>query len=316
VKRELVVLSGKGGTGKTSLVASFAALAAAEAEPGCAPITVDCDVDAADLHLVLQPRILRRELFPGGRKARFRAEACSSCGRCLTLCRFDAIREDAATGRPIIDEVGCEGCGVCAWFCPEEAIGFEERVAGEWFISETRCGPLVHARLGIAEENSGKLVTRLRKESARMADEVAAETGVRPLVLVDGSPGIGCPVIASLTGATFALFVVEPTPSGLHDAERVAELASGLGVPGAICVNKWDLEPERAAAAEALARRRGLAFLGRIPYDAAVTDAQVAGRSVVEFSGPDGPAAAAIREIWTHLRRLLAGVPAPAAWEP
>lgn len=294
--KELVVLSGKGGTGKTSLVASLAALL----RPA---VLVDCDVDAADLHLVLQPQIASRESFTGGSKARVLAERCTRCGRCVELCRFEAIHADGPAG-PLtdttmrIDRLACEGCGVCADHCPAGAILFEPVVAGEWFVSQTRCGPMVHARLGVGAENSGKLVTQVR----RTAQQVAAEKAME-LVLCDGSPGIGCPVIASLTGASMVLFVVEPTPSGLHDFQRVAELAERLVVPGLLVVNKADLHPELAGRLRNAAITRGVAWLGDIPYDPEVTRAQIAGQSVVECSS--GPASRAIREIATRVEESL-----------
>ena len=214
--KELVVISGKGGTGKTSLVASFASLAQ--------PVVVtDCDVDAADLHLVLQPQIQQCEDFIGGKKARINTERCLARGQCAELCRFEAISfAGPGNGRVPrtfrIDTLACEGCGVCVDYCPHHAIDLEPVVCGQWFVSETRCGPLVHARLGVAAENSGKLVTQLRRTASQLAAERQLE-----LILCDGSPGIGCPVIASLTAASLALFVVEPTVSGLHDFCRVAE---------------------------------------------------------------------------------------------
>ena len=272
----------KGGTGKTSFVASFGVLA------GHA-VLVDCDVDAADLHLVLTPRIVRREEFVGGSKARIDAGHCTACGKCETLCRFNAIHRDSAgngnAGRTFrVDRLACEGCGVCVDHCPERAIEFAPAVAGEWFVSETRCGPLVHAQLGIGAENSGKLVTQLR----RTAQQVALQRGLE-LILCDGSPGIGCPVIASLTGASLALFVVEPTVSGLHDFRRVAQLTQRLGVPGAIVINKADLNPEVSHILERTANGYDVEALGRVPYDSEVTRAQIASRAVVEVS--DGPAA-------------------------
>ena len=294
--KELVVISGKGGTGKTSVVASFASLAEKA-------VVVDCDVDAADLHLVLQPRILRREDFTAGSKARIKPGHCTACGKCEELCRFDAIYFDGPGNGKVpktfrVDTIACEGCGVCFDFCAEKAIQFEPAVCGQWFVSQTRCGPMVHARLGVAAENSGKLVTQLR----RTAQQVAAQQK-RDLILCDGSPGIGCPVIASLTGASLALFVVEPTASGQHDFLRVAQLTMQLGVPGIMAVNKADLNEEVARNLEELARERGIAVVGRIPYDRAVTQAQIARKTVVEAS--DGPAAQAIRSLWIETRKRL-----------
>ncbi|NLX55497.1 MAG: 4Fe-4S binding protein [Planctomycetaceae bacterium] len=301
--KELVVISGKGGTGKTSVIASFAALSRQA-------VLVDCDVDAADLHLVLEPRTVRREDFSAGSQARIKPGHCTACGKCEELCRFDAIYFDGPGNGQVpktfrVDPIACEGCGVCVDYCAEDAIAFEPVVCGQWFISETRCGPLVHARLGIAAENSGKLVTQLR----RTAQQVAVEQR-RELILCDGSPGIGCPVIASLTGASLALFIVEPTASGQHDFVRVAELASQLGVPGILAVNKADLNEEVTRSLERLAAQRGMSVVGRIPYDRAVTHAQIARQSVVEAS--DGPAARAIRNVWSAVVAQLELVPTAA----
>jgi MinD superfamily P-loop ATPase len=290
---EFVVISGKGGTGKTSLVASFAALARGA-------VIADCDVDAADLHLVLEPAIERRETFRSGREAVIRRADCIACGACLAACRFDAVRMDGpAAGEAAftVDPVACEGCGVCVRACPARAIDFPERVCGEWFVSATRFGPMVHARLGIAAENSGKLVSLVRREARRIACERSAAS-----ILVDGPPGIGCPVIASITGATSVLAVTEPTPSGEHDVARVLDLARHFGIRAAVCVNKWDINPSMAERIERRAAEAGAAVTSRIPYDRAVTDAQVAGRSVVEHG--DGPAARGIQNVWEDVCRM------------
>lgn len=299
---ELVVLSGKGGTGKTLVVASLAAFAPRV-------VLADCDVDAADLHLVLQPQIVRRENFVGGRKARVQPGRCTACGKCEKLCRFDAVFDDGPghgrVGKTFrVDPLACKGCGVCARFCEEGAIEFEPAVCGQWFVSETRFGPMVHAELGVAAENSGKLVTQIR----RVAQQLTAERNCQ-LLLCDGSPGIGCPVIASLTGASLALFVAEPTVSGLHDFRRVAELAAQLGTDSMLVVNKADLNVQVAEQLEQEAQRLGIVPVGRIPYDPEVTRAQIARRSVVEVS--NGPAAQAIRAIWRVIEsRLRTGIPA------
>jgi MinD superfamily P-loop ATPase len=287
--KELVVISGKGGTGKTSIVASFASLARRA-------VIADCDVDAADLHLVLRPRIQRREDFYGGSKARIDPSRCGACGQCLELCRFDAVaiadHADGSSSRTYqIDPLLCEGCGVCVDYCPREAIRSQPTTSGQWFVSQTRFGPFVHARLGIASENSGKLVTQLRRAARQLAIEQHLDW-----ILCDGSPGIGCPVIASLTGADLALFVVEPTISGMHDFRRVAELAERLRVPGMLVVNKADLNPQWTHQLQQWAEQRGIPTAGCIPYDLAVTEAQVALQTVVEAS--QGPAARAIRAVW------------------
>jgi MinD superfamily P-loop ATPase len=288
--KELVVISGKGGTGKTSIAASFAALADR-------PVLVDCDVDAADLHLVLEPKVIHREDFSGGKRARVIAERCVGCGKCLELCRFGAVVFDGPGNGEIdgtyrIDPIACEGCGVCAWYCPAKAIEFGPVVNGEWYVSETRFGPMVHAKLGVAEENSGKLVSTVRKQAKELAEQRNLE-----LVIIDGSPGIGCPVIASIGGADLVLVVTEPTLSGLHDMNRVAELTRHFGIPALVCVNKWDLNPQVASEIEQQARRRGLQPAGRVRYDRAVTEAQIRQQAVVEYQ--ENGCAEDIRRVWT-----------------
>ncbi|HON58301.1 MAG TPA: ATP-binding protein [Smithella sp.] len=286
--KELVIISGKGGTGKTSITASFAALANR-------PVICDCDVDAADLHLVLEPRIRERHDFESGYEAIIRPADCTACGVCADLCRFGAVGT-RPTGRDVeyvIDPVACDGCGVCVRFCPAAAIDFPQRHSGQWFLSDTRCGPMVHARLGIAAENSGKLVSTVRREAKQIAEKEDYN-----LILVDGPPGIGCPVIASLTGATAVLIVTEPTVSGEHDLERVLSLARHFQIPASVCVNKWDLNPEMTRRIEEQARQSGAAVAGRIRYDGAVTRAQIQQKAVVEI---DAPVAEDIRRLWRNL---------------
>jgi len=294
--KELVVISGKGGTGKTSIVASFAALADKV-------VLADCDVDAADLHLVLDPKIVRRESFSGGNRARIKPGHCTACGKCKELCRFDAIDFNGPGNGRVdktfrIDPIACEGCGVCVWFCPEDAIEFAPAVNGEWYVSETRHGPMVHAKLGVAEENSGKLVSTVRQEAARLAEQRGAD-----LVLIDGSPGIGCPVIASITGADLVLIVTEPTLSGLHDLGRVADVARYFEISGLVCINKWDINSDVAAEIERQANERGLRVAGRIRYDRAVTNAQIRKLSVVEYQ--QNGCAEDIRRVWEVVQREL-----------
>jgi MinD superfamily P-loop ATPase len=287
--QELVIISGKGGTGKTSVTASFAVLAHR-------PVIADCDVDAADLHLILSPRVKHRHPFRAGHEAVIREEKCSGCGACLTFCRFEAVRmnaKDAGKTTFSIDPVACEGCGVCVRFCPEQAIDFLERLCGEWMTSDTRCGPMVHARLGVAAENSGKLVSTVRQQARRIADERD-----HPLIIVDGPPGIGCPVIASVTGATLVLAVTEPTVSGEHDLQRVLSLTRHFQIPTAICVNKWDINPVMTDRIEATARQAGARIVGRIRYDRAVTRAQMEEKAVVET---DAPCVEDIKAIWSQL---------------
>jgi len=289
---ELVMISGKGGTGKTSVVASFAVLAENV-------VVADCDVDAADLHLVLAPEILETHAFVSGHEAVIRQSDCDASGTCKEVCRFDAVIAGEDSSAFVIDPLACEGCGVCVELCPAHAIDFPERNCGEWFSSTTRNGPMVHARLGIAAENSGKLVSIVRNE----ARNAAASNG-SSMILVDGPPGIGCPVIAAITGAAGVLVVTEPTVSGAHDMERVLELATHFQIPAAVCVNRWDINPEGAESIEARARAHDATIVGRIRYDAAVTQAQVEGRAVVELGGG---AADDIRTLWGRVQQWMEG---------
>jgi MinD superfamily P-loop ATPase len=268
--KESVVISGKGGTGKTSVAAALANLAHISTSGKC--ITVDCDVDAADLHLIMAPTIQKRVPFISGHKAVIRSDECVSCGACVTYCRFNAVKSDK------IDHLSCEGCGVCVRFCPAKAIDFPEQKCGEWYVSDTRFGSLVHAKLDIASENSGRLVTLLRKEARKIAQEINAK-----FIIVDGSPGIGCPVIASLTASDMALIVTEPTVSGEHDFKRIAELTKKLSIPAAVCVNKWDINPEKTADIKRYAENNGISFVGQIPFDKAFISAQRDGKCISEY---------------------------------
>jgi len=294
--KDLVVISGKGGTGKTSIVASFAALAENK-------VLADCDVDAADLHLVLSPTIIRREEFTGGKSAAVTSDKCIGCARCASVCRFDAISFDGPANDIVgktyrIDPIACEGCGVCAYVCPVGAVSLTPGINGEWFVSDTRHGLMVHARLGIAEENSGKLVTTIRKEAKRLAEE----NGLG-LVLIDGSPGIGCPVIASITGASLVLIVTEPTLSGLHDLDRVADLTRHFGILTVVCVNKSDINSEMTAKIRDRCHQRNIKVLGEIRYDTAVTRAQIEGKSVIEYD--NSIATRDIRSLWDAVKARL-----------
>ncbi len=289
--KEIVIISGKGGTGKTSVTAAFAAMAQHA-------VLVDCDVDAADLHLILSPTIDETHDFFGGRQARIIADECRACGACAELCRFSAVCQHAESGYHI-DPLLCEGCGVCAHFCPHGAIVFEEMCNGQWFRSSTRFGPLVHARLGIAQENSGKLVALIRREARTIAEATRAD-----LLLIDGPPGIGCPVISTLSGADHVVIVTEPTIAGMHDLERVMTLTAHFHVPASVIINKADLYPEGAENIIRTSHTRNVGVLGRIPYDSVITQAQLEGLSVIEYA--NGPVSQALREIWDRL--LLAQI--------
>ncbi len=281
--KELVVISGKGGTGKTSLTAAFASLSEKS-------VLCDADVDAADLHLLMDPEICQRTDFKGGGLAIINHEECTECGICMDVCRFDAINDDFQ-----VDPIDCEGCGVCVDLCPEGAITFPIQTCGEWFISKTRFGPMVHARLGIAQENSGKLVTLVRKEAKELAEREKLD-----LIITDGPPGTGCPVIASIGGATALIIVTEPTVSGLHDMKRVAALADHFHVPAMICVNKYDLNLDQTQMIENVAREMNMTVLERIPFDPVFTESMVLGKTVLEFDGKSGTGKA-IEKVWSQI---------------
>ncbi|MFC1864742.1 ATP-binding protein [Chloroflexota bacterium] len=264
--QEVVVLSGKGGTGKTSIVGSFAALAKSK-------VLVDCDVDAATLHLLLQPAIREKHEFWSGQVAVINEQKCTQCGLCQEQCRFAAIKDFN------VDAISCEGCGFCSHICPAEAITMKENMAGHWFISDTRYGSLVHARLGIAQENSGKLVALVRQQARQMAEK----RGVN-YIISDGPPGIGCPVISSLSGANIALLVTEPTLSGIHDLERVLGVCYHFNVPALVCINKYDINEDNTRQIEKFCLGQGVEVAAKIPFDNTVTQAIVAGLPVVEYS--------------------------------
>ena len=288
--REIVVISGKGGTGKTTVSAAFAHLAENS-------IVCDLDVDAPDLHILLDPQVQSAAPFMGGNEAVIRREACVDCGRCAQLCAFDAVR--LRDGRHEVDPLRCEGCGVCVKLCPQQAIDFPEGHCGDWFVSETRFGPMVHAQLFPGKENSGKLVGLLKMEARKRAREQK-----RDILLCDGSPGVGCPVIASLSGADVAVCVVEPTPSGRHDFARVADLCRHFRVPMAVIINKADLNDTEASAIESLCAEQGHTLLGRLPFDGAVTRAMVRKQALTETEGPLGDA---LREMWARLMGMELG---------
>jgi MinD superfamily P-loop ATPase len=280
--KELIIISGKGGTGKTSLTAAFAFLAQDK-------VLADCDVDAPDLHILAHPEIVQKEDFRGGFKACIDAEKCSQCGACIDACRFGAISDELR-----VNPFACEGCAVCFHVCPESAIELKEALNGTWFISETRFGPMVYASLLPGEENSGKLVALVRNQARVLAKQRQSR-----LILVDGAPGVGCPVISSVTGADHVVIVTEPTLSGLHDMTRALKLVQGFRIPTSVVVNKADINIDVSCQIEREAEDRGASVLGRIPYDADVINAMVQRRSVVEQT--DGPASASIRTIWERL---------------
>jgi MinD superfamily P-loop ATPase len=284
--KQIVVISGKGGTGKTVLSACFASLSRNA-------VLADVDVDASNLHLLLHPEIQERHIFKSGQKARIDAEKCSGCGLCLPTCRFDALVENS--NRKVgVNLLSCEGCAVCFHVCPVQAVTMEIPTSGEWYVSKTKYGPFVHARLGIAEENSGKLVTEVRKK----AREIAEKEG-RDLLIMDGSPGIGCPVIASLAGTDLALVVTEPTPSGSHDMERIIELTRHFKIAAACCINKYDLNHDNSDGIERWCRAQSIPVLGKIAFDPAVTESVVRSVPYVEYAS--NSSADEIRRMWLLL---------------
>jgi MinD superfamily P-loop ATPase len=288
--KQLVVISGKGGTGKTILTASFAALAQNK-------VMVDSDVDAANLYLLLHPEIEETTSFSGGKKAHLISEKCTVCANCIEACRFDAISE-TEEGKILIDPISCEGCGVCSFVCPEEAIEMQNSISGEWFVSKTKYGPFVHAKLGIGEENSGKLVTAVRKKATEIAKEKNLD-----YIIIDGSPGIGCPVIASLTGTDMAIVITEPSLSGIHDMERVIQMADHFKIKTACCINKYDLNKKNSNHIEKWCQKKSIPLLGKISYDEEVTNSMLHGIPLVEYT--DFSVSGEIKHIWKKLTLLM-----------
>jgi len=290
--KQLVILSGKGGTGKTTVAAALAHLASQEMPV----VLADADVDAANLELVLDPTKQGEHIFMGGQLAVIDPEKCTACGICAEVCRFDAVIPGDEAYR--VDSLACEGCASCFYQCPDEAIRMEEQQAGLWFRSDTRFGPLFHAHLFAGQENSGKLVT-LVKQQARLR---GLDSGAA-LVVVDGPPGIGCPVISACAGMDLALHVVEPTVSGVHDLERIMGTTDHFGVPSLVAINKADLNLARSEEIVAFCAGRSVEVVGRIPYDDVVTEAMVQGRPVTDYT--DGPVTEALKEMWSRMKDLI-----------
>ena len=284
--KQIAIISGKGGTGKTVITGAFAALAKNK-------VMADCDVDAADLHLLLAPKVKERHEFKSGLTAKIDKKLCQQCGQCTAVCRFNAINGDFT-----VDPISCEGCAFCSFVCPEQAIKMERNLAGEWFISETRFGPLVHAKLGIAEENSGKLVSQVRQQAKELAEKQSCNW-----VIVDGAPGIGCPVIASLSGIDCALVVTEPSLSGLHDADRVINVARHFRAPVKLAINKYDLNMDITRKIEAYCQINNIPLLGKISFDKSIVEAMVEGKTIIEY--PDGEVKDEIINIWEKLEEEL-----------
>ncbi|HEX74150.1 MAG TPA: P-loop NTPase [Dehalococcoidia bacterium] len=283
--KEIVVISGKGGTGKTTIVASLAVLVKSK-------VMVDCDVDAADLFLLLQPVIQERQEFWSGHKAVIDRDKCTQCGLCQNLCRFDAINGFQ------VNTISCEGCGFCYHICPEEAITMQENLSGTRFTSDTKYGTLVHARLGIAQENSGKLVATVRQQAKFIAENQGVD-----YILSDGPPGIGCPVISSISGVNLAIIVTEPTLSGIQDLDRAISVCQHFSIPVIVCINKYDLNEDNSHQIESYCHSQGIEVASRIPFDNVVTEALVRGLPVVEYS--NNSVTQQIKGLWQSILRLL-----------
>lgn len=280
--KELVVISGKGGTGKTSVVAGLSAIVKNK-------ILIDCDVDAADLYLILKPKSTNKTNFFAGKKAKIDISKCDSCGKCVPACRFDAISQDL-----LITDFKCEGCGVCELICPQRAITMSENKVGEWFISDTRFGTMLHARLGIAEDNSGKLVATLRTKAKELAKDKSMD-----YIITDGPPGISCPVIASISGADAVLIITEPTPSGIHDFIRAYKLTKQFNVRAYVCINKHDINQDVSKDIEKFCKENYIKLVAKIPYSKDFNEAQLAEKSIIEFGNHD--LSKIMKNIWKNI---------------
>jgi MinD superfamily P-loop ATPase len=298
--KQLVILSGKGGTGKTSVAAAMAHLST-EKPHSVKVVLADADVDAANLELVMVPRVLNRTGFWGGQLVEIDEYTCTGCGVCEQVCRFEAIFEKDGTYG--VDPIACEGCATCLFACPNESVSVVDRIAGEWFHSETSYGPLFHAALFPGQENSGKLVTTIKQHAKLQALDNGFD-----LVIVDGPPGIGCPVISASSGADLALIVAEPSVAGVHDMRRILGTTEHFNLQAVVCINKSDLYAEGTTEIEAYCRKQDIPVVGLIPFDVNVTDAMVHGEPVTAYE-PNGAASQALREIWDQVRLLLLEVP-------
>ncbi len=279
--KQLTVISGKGGTGKTTITAALTNLAHNA-------VIADCDVDAADLHLILEPDVRKEQDFVGGFVASIDSTKCTKCGQCLEVCRFDAIKDFT------VDSISCEGCKVCAAMCPENAVSMVEKVSGKWFVSQTRNGPMVHAKLGIAEDNSGKLVSAVRQEAKQIAEKDNFD-----FIVIDGPPGIGCPVIAAITGVDLVLVISEPTLSGLHDLKRVVETANHFNIPSLVCINKYDINKEITEKIIEAGSQLGAETVAKIPYSRNVVEAMTIKKTVIEH--PIENVTSEIEKIWNSI---------------
>ena len=284
--KQLTVISGKGGTGKTSITAAFASLTKNA-------VFADCDVDAADLHLILKPNVKKTIGFHGLKIASINKENCTKCMKCYKHCKFDAIDEDIN-----IMKESCEGCGVCEYVCPADAIKMVDRDSGFSYISETRFGPMAHAMLKTAEEASGKLVTVVRNNAKKLAEEKKKD-----LIIIDGPPGIGCPVISSITGVDLVLIVTEPTLSAIHDLERIIGVADHFKISAVVCINKYDINLDNSKEIENYCKDNNINIVGKLPYDTIVTEAMIQEKNVIEYSKNDF--SKGLADMWNNIQERL-----------
>jgi len=288
--KEIVIISGKGGTGKTSITASFAYLGKKDV------IVADCDVDASDMHLLMQPKENEATDFYSGVLAVIDHNKCIKCGKCAEVCRFDAI--------PIIDKkykidpLSCEGCGYCARICPTDAISMDMQNVGHWMISEIKTGTkMVHAKLGIGADNSGKLVAKVKNEAKALAEKEGKQ-----IIIVDGSPGIGCPVVSSLSGASYVVLVTEPSVSGIHDLKRVYELVKKFGIKAGCIINKADINKAKSSEIHKFLQRENIELIAEIPYNENFTKAMTMGKTIVEFD--NGKIKQIIEKSWEKIANI------------
>ncbi|AKB52158.1 nitrogenase reductase-like protein [Methanosarcina barkeri str. Wiesmoor] len=294
--KQLTVISGKGGTGKTTLTAAFASLAKNA-------VIADCDVDAADMHLILKPEILEKEDYYSLEIARIDPELCIECGKCREFCRYEAVSENFE-----VDPYECEGCAVCTIVCPNGAVSMKKKVSGQSFSSETRFGPMAHARLGIGEETSGKLVSTVRTNAKKLAEQYHKD-----LIIIDGPPGTGCSAISAITGTDLVLVVSEPTVSGIHDLKRVLELTAHFMIPTVICINKYDINEENTQLIENFCAEMEIPVIGRLPYNDIVTKAMLQEQTLIEYAKSsaclnENEFADQVCQIWARVENILMGV--------
>lgn len=294
--KQLTVISGKGGTGKTTFTAAFASLAKNA-------VIADCDVDAADMHLILKPKIMKKEDYSGLEVARIDPELCTGCGKCREFCKYGAVNENFE-----VDSYGCEGCAVCTIVCPSGVISMEKKVSGQVFSSETRFGPMAHARLGIGEETSGKLVSAVRSNAKKLAEQYHKD-----LIIIDGPPGTGCSAIAAITGTTLVLVVSEPTVSGIYDLKRVIELIAHFMIPTVVCINKYDINEKNTYLIESFCAELGIPVIGRLPYNDIITKAMLQEQTLIEYTKNsqclnESEFADQVCQIWARVEKILMNV--------